>query len=106
MTLNALTIDVEEYFHAENLRLAYPRASWEPLESRLDEPMDKLRALLARKGVRATFFVLGWVAERRPDLVRQLARDGHEIASHGYGHELVTRQDPESFRADLRRADR
>jgi polysaccharide deacetylase family protein (PEP-CTERM system associated) len=106
MTLNALTIDVEEYFHAENLRSAYPRDSWEELESRLDEPMEKLRALLARKGVRATFFVLGWVAERRPWIVQRLAQDGHEIASHGYGHELLTKLEPAQLREDVRRANR
>jgi polysaccharide deacetylase family protein (PEP-CTERM system associated) len=106
MTLNALTIDVEEYFHAENLRAAYPRDEWDDLESRLDEPLDRLRELLRSRGVRATFFVLGWVAERHPGSVAALVRDGHEIASHGYGHELLTELDPERLREDLRRANR
>ena len=106
MTLNALTVDVEEYFHAENLRAAYPRERWDELESRVDEPMERLLALLRLRGVRATFFVLGWLAERRPWLVRAIARDGHEVASHGYGHEMLTRLDRESFAHDLRRAAR
>lgn len=104
MVLNALTIDVEEYFHAENLRAAYPRERWDELESRVDEPMERLLEVLRQRSVRATFFVLGWLAERRPWLVERIARDGHEVATHGYGHELLTRLDPESFRADVLRS--
>jgi polysaccharide deacetylase family protein (PEP-CTERM system associated) len=104
LVLNALTIDVEEYFHAENLRAAYPRESWDALESRVEEPLGRLRDLLRERGLRATFFVLGWLAERRPWIVRELARDGHEIASHGFGHELLTRLDENAFRQDLARA--
>ncbi len=106
MILNALTIDVEEYFHAENLRAAYPRETWDSLESRLEEPLETIRALLASRGARATFFVLGWVADRMPWIVRALAADGHEIASHGYGHELITRMSPGELEDDIRRASR
>lgn len=106
MTLHALTIDVEEYFHAENLRAAYPRERWDELESRLDEPVDRLLAALARHEVRATFFVLGWVAERSPEVVARIARAGHEVASHGWGHELLDRLTPQELRDDVRRASR
>ncbi len=104
MPTNALTIDVEEYFHAENLAAAYPRERWDELESRVDDPVERLLEVLRARSVRATFFVLGWVAERRPWLVEAIVRDGHEVASHGYGHELLTRMDRESFAADLERS--
>lgn len=100
----AFTVDVEEYFHAEALRPHCPRDEWETLESRVEPSTDRLLALLAERGVRGTFFVLGWVAERHPDLVRRIAAGGHEVGSHGHAHELITRQDPAGFRADVRRA--
>jgi polysaccharide deacetylase family protein (PEP-CTERM system associated) len=102
--LNALTIDVEEYFHAENLRAAYPRAMWPRLESRVEEPLGWLLDALARRSVKATFFVLGWLATRRAEVVKRILAGGHEVASHGYGHDLLTRLDRESFRLDVRRA--
>jgi polysaccharide deacetylase family protein (PEP-CTERM system associated) len=106
LVLNALTIDVEEYFHAENLRPAYPPERWDELESRVAEPLERLLERLRARGLRATFFVLGWLAERRPGIVRAIARAGHEVASHGYGHELLTKLDPEGLRRDVARASR
>jgi polysaccharide deacetylase family protein (PEP-CTERM system associated) len=103
---NALTIDVEEYFHAENLREAYPPEDWDRLESRLDEPLERLLELLGERSVNATFFMLGWVAERRPALVPRLLAEGHEVASHGYLHEPIWRLDRDSLAADLEQAAR
>lgn len=102
--VGAFTIDVEEYFHAENLRPAAPPSSWDSLPSRVEGQVDRLLDLLARRGVRGTFFTLGWVAERHPALVARIAAGGHEVASHGYAHDMLTRLDPAAFREDLRRA--
>jgi polysaccharide deacetylase family protein (PEP-CTERM system associated) len=101
-----MTIDVEDYFHASVFDRAVARACWSDLESRVHANTDRLLARLDESGVRATFFVLGWVAERVPALIRRIAACGHEIASHGYGHELVYAGTPDAFRQDLRRAKR
>jgi polysaccharide deacetylase family protein (PEP-CTERM system associated) len=106
VVVNMLTVDVEDYFHASVFDAAVPRDRWDDLESRVSANTDRLLAIFAEAGVRATFFVLGWVAERRPALVRRIAASGHEIASHGYGHRLVYGGTREEFRADLRRAKR
>ena len=102
--LNALTIDVEEYFHAHAYERVIDRASWDRLPSRVAGNTRRLLALLRERGVLATFFVLGWVAERQPDLVREIVADGHELATHGHAHELLYRQSREAFAADLARA--
>jgi polysaccharide deacetylase family protein (PEP-CTERM system associated) len=106
MVVNMLTIDVEEHFHASVFDRAIRRDQWDQLESRVCRNTDRLLSILDRAGVRATFFVLGWVAERYPALVRRIAACNHEIASHGYGHRLIYENTPEAFRADLRRAKR
>ncbi len=100
----AFTVDVEEYFHAETLRPAAAPSAWDSLESRVEGAVDRLLDILDERRTRATFFVLGWVAERRPALVRQIAERGHEVASHGYGHVMLDALDPAGFRRDLRRA--
>lgn len=102
--LAAFAADVEDYFQVEALRHLCPRERWTTMEDRTDRNTRRLLDLLAAHGARGTFFVLGWTAERHPDLVREIAAGGHEIASHGYAHELVTRQSPEAFRQDVRRA--
>jgi polysaccharide deacetylase family protein (PEP-CTERM system associated) len=100
-----MTVDVEDYFHVSVFDRSVPRSRWESLESRVCANTDRLLELFDDcGGVRATFFVLGWVAERFPQLIRRIGSLGHEIASHGYGHELVYRQTPEAFRDDVRRA--
>jgi polysaccharide deacetylase family protein (PEP-CTERM system associated) len=104
--LNALTIDVEEYFHVTNLDRCVARPQWEHMESRVEAGTYQLLDLLGEAGVRATFFVLGWVAERQARLVRRIQIEGHEIASHGYGHDLLYSLKPEEFRKDLRRSRR
>jgi polysaccharide deacetylase family protein (PEP-CTERM system associated) len=102
--LNALTIDVEEYFHAHAYECVIDRATWDRLPSRVAANTRRVLGILREHDTRATFFVLGWVAERHPGLVLEIARRGHEIACHGYGHELVYSIGAERFRADLKRA--
>jgi len=101
---NAMTIDVEDYFHVSAFDGVVPRSRWNDLESRVCANTDRLLAILDGAHVLATFFILGWVAERYPDLVRRIASLGHEVASHGYGHRLVYDQTREEFRQDVRRA--
>jgi len=102
--VNAMTIDVEDYFHVSVFDGLIPRTMWSTLESRVESNTCRLLEILAEHDVRATFFVLGWVAERHPALVQRIAAAGHEVASHGYGHRLVYDQTPASFRDDVRRA--
>jgi polysaccharide deacetylase family protein (PEP-CTERM system associated) len=102
--LNAMTVDVEDYFHVSAFSDVVPFANWALCESRVCDNTDRLLHLFERADVRATFFVLGWVAERYPDLVKRIHRAGHEIASHSHEHRLVYQMTPDSFRADLRRA--
>jgi polysaccharide deacetylase family protein (PEP-CTERM system associated) len=102
--LNALTVDVEDYFHVAAFEGLLRRAEWGRFEPRVDLGTRLLLDLFAEAGVRGTFFVLGWVAERQPDLVRDIQGSGHEIGCHSHWHRLVYRQTPAEFRADLRRA--
>lgn len=102
--VNAMSVDVEDYFQVSAFDQAVSRDQWDRFESRVSANTERVLATLARRSTRATFFVLGWVAERYPALVRQIADRGHEIASHGYDHRLVFDLTPEEFRADLRRA--
>src|SRR5438552_3007257 len=99
--LNALTIDVEEYFQAHAYERTIDRAAWDRLPARVVENTRRVLRVLAEHGTRATFFVLGWVAERHPAVVAEIATAGHEVASHGYAHQLLYRQTPAEFAADL-----
>ncbi|MBF0191475.1 MAG: DUF3473 domain-containing protein [Magnetococcales bacterium] len=99
---NALTVDVEEYFQVAAFESYVARQQWESLPSRLENNTWRILELLARHEAHATFFVLGWVARRHPDLVRAIVAAGHELASHGMEHVRVTRQDPATFLADAR----
>ncbi|ABV33735.1 XrtA system polysaccharide deacetylase [Pseudothermotoga lettingae] len=81
-----LSFDVEDWFQVENLREMFPLDSWEKCELRIEKNVEKILTLLGKYGVKATFFVLGWIAERQPDIVKEIYNDGHEIASHGYSH--------------------
>jgi polysaccharide deacetylase family protein (PEP-CTERM system associated) len=100
----ALSIDVEDWFHVENLKSVVPRDTWSRQELRVERNVELILAMLAEHGVRGTWFVLGWVAERLPWLVQRIAAAGHEIASHGYAHELVTTQTSAQFHKDVDRA--
>lgn len=103
--LHALSFDVEEYFQVANLRGHFSRQSWDAAPSRLDVGMERILACLARHGAQATFFFLGWVAERRPDLVVRCLEAGHEIASHGYEHEFLGALGPDGLEQDLERTE-
>jgi polysaccharide deacetylase family protein (PEP-CTERM system associated) len=103
-SLAAFSADVEDWFQVEALRGLCPRSRWDTFEDRTCANTERLLALLEQHDVRGTFFVLGWCADRHPELVRRIAAAGHEIASHGFDHELVYNQTPEAFRADVRRA--
>lgn len=104
--VNALTIDVEDYFHVSVFDGIVPRQQWDSLESRVCANTRRLLGIFDEAGTRATFFVLGWVAERYPGLVREVADAGHEVASHGYAHRLIYDQTRTAFRDDVRRAKR
>ncbi len=101
---NALTIDVEDYFQVSAFAPYVRRGDWETRECRVEHNVDRLLQLLASRGVHATFFTLGWVAERYPQLVRRIVAGGHELASHGYGHERASDLDRAALHADLDRA--
>lgn len=102
--LNAMTVDVEDYFQVSAFDQHVSRDQWPQFESRVEQNTDRLLRVFADADVHATFFVLGWVAERFPGLVRAIAAQGHELASHGYGHGLVYASTREAFRDDIRRA--
>lgn len=98
------TVDVEEYFQVSALEPHVPRSAWDSIESRIDVGMDRLLGLLESHDARGTFFVLGWLAERRPDIVRRIVDQGHELASHGWDHARVTAISPDEFRESVRRS--
>ncbi|MBD3640935.1 MAG: DUF3473 domain-containing protein [Marinobacter sp.] len=101
---NALTIDVEDYFQVAALAEAVRRDDWDSMEYRVEANTDRLLGLLDQYNTRATFFTLGWVAERSPELVRRIRTAGHEVASHGYSHQLIYNQTPDVFREETRRS--
>ncbi|MBK8977556.1 MAG: DUF3473 domain-containing protein [Planctomycetes bacterium] len=100
---HALSVDVEDWFQVLNLAGHVDRADWDHLELRCDASTRRLLDLFDRRGARATFFFLGWIAERLPDLVRDTAAAGHEIGSHGYDHRMLHDLGEDGFRDDLRR---
>ena len=104
MITNVLSVDVEEYYHAAIFREGTRALATGPLQSRVEQNVDRLLALLGEHYARATFFVLGEVAAEHPSVLRKIAAAGHEVASHGDRHEDVYRQSPDEFRADVRRA--
>lgn len=102
MILNALTIDVEDYFHVTGFERHIGRRDWGSFESRFEIGLAKILNALANHGIKATFYVLGWIARRHPRLLRELDAAGHELGSHSYWHRQVFRLTPSQFRADLR----
>ena len=101
---NALTIDVEDYFQVSALASHFPKDVWNTTPCRVERNVERILAILAERGARGTFFTLGWIAERYPVLVRRIAAEGHELASHGYAHERASDQSPEAFLADIKLA--
>lgn len=104
LPLNAMTVDVEEHFQVSAFEGVVSRQDWDDLPSRVEENTRRLLELLDEVGVRATFFLLGWVAERHVGMVRDISSRGHEVASHGYSHRLVYRQTPGEFREETTRS--
>jgi polysaccharide deacetylase family protein (PEP-CTERM system associated) len=102
--LAAFTVDVEDYFHVSGFAEVVPTSSWPERSARVEVGLNKLLELLDRHQVRGTFFILGWVADHQPQLVRRIAELGHELGSHSYAHQLVYRQTMQEFREDLRRS--
>lgn len=101
---NAFTCDVEDYFQVSALAPHFPREQWDSVPCRVERNVDRILEMLDGHGARGTFFTLGWIAERFPQLVRRIADNGHEVASHGYGHERASAMSPEAFTADIKLA--
>ncbi len=102
--LNAMTVDVEDYFQVRAFAGVLDRGSWDSLPARVEANTSRMLEIFAKNGTTATFFILGWVAERYPKIVRRMAGAGHEIASHGYAHQNIDTQTQGEFRDDVRRA--
>lgn len=103
MRINAMTVDVEDYFQVSAFEPYIVREQWEQLPRRVERNTNRILDLFAEHGVKATFFTLGWVAERHPTLVRRIVDEGHELASHGYAHIRAMQQTPVEFREDVTR---
>jgi polysaccharide deacetylase family protein (PEP-CTERM system associated) len=101
---NVMSVDLEDWFCVYNLSRLIPYADWDKCESRVERNTARLLDLFRKHHTQATFFVLGWVADRFPDLVKEIERQGHELATHGYSHRLLTLMQPEEFRVDLQRS--
>ena len=104
--INGLSVDVEDYFQVQALASVYPRSGWDGCESRVERNTQLILDLFSEAGVKATFFTLGWIAERHPDLIRRIALAGHEVASHGFSHVRADTQRRDEFREDVRKSRR
>lgn len=102
--VNALTIDVEDYFQVSAFAGHIPRSEWEQMDCRVERNVAVILEMLRKHDAKATFFTLGWIAERYPQIVRDIVAGGHELASHGYAHLRASEQTPEEFRSDIVRA--
>ena len=101
---NAMTVDVEDYFQVSAFEPYVLKEQWDTLTHRIERNTNKILDLLDESSIKATFFTLGWVAERYPDLIKRIVSEGHELACHGYEHIRVTEQTPEQFRDDVAKA--
>jgi len=99
--INAMTVDVEDYFQVSAFENYIERKTWDSLPCRVEQNTDRILALFSLKGVKATFFTLGWVAKRYPQLIQRIVSEGHELACHGLDHTRVTEQTPDEFRQDV-----
>lgn len=104
--VNAMTVDVEDYFQVSAFEKHIAFSEWDTKELRVERNVKQILELFARHDVKATFFVLGWVAQRLPGMVREIASAGHEVASHGFNHTRVTQQGQDDFREDVTRTKR
>lgn len=101
--VNAMSVDVEDYFQVQAFADRVNRNEWDSQACRVEQNTDRVLEIFADAGIHATFFTLGWVAERYPELIRRIVDNGHELASHGYAHYRVDQQTPEEFKQDIRR---
>lgn len=101
MRTNAMTVDVEDYFQVSAFEKYIKREDWDNIPCRVENNTNRILDIFSEAGVKATFFMLGWVAERYPQLVKRIVNEGHELASHGLGHVRVTQQNPDEFREDV-----
>ncbi len=99
--LNAMTVDVEDYYQVSAFEKHICRTTWNDFDCRVEANIERILQLFEKKSVKATFFTLGWVAERHPSMVRKIVASGHELASHGWDHRRVTSQEPASFKDDV-----
>jgi len=103
-TLNAMTVDVEDYFQVSAFENYIPRESWDSLECRVQRNVDRILESFSSRNIKATFFTLGWIAKRYPKMISRIVDEGHELASHGWDHVRVTNQTPEEFAVDINRS--
>ena len=103
---NAMSIDVEDYFHVAAFKSNIDPKTWDSMHCRIERNMDVVMSLLRRNNVKATFFTLGWLAQRYPNIVKNIVAEGHELASHGYGHQMIGDMTPMSFKEDVSKAKR
>ncbi len=101
---NILSVDVEEWFHPEALQHLFPEETWNEQPLRVEPLIERLLDVFARHQAKATFFVLGWVAEKYPNLIKKMVAQGHEVASHSYSHRMITKMSPREFKEDLHRS--
>lgn len=101
---NMITVDVEDWYHICGVRDIIPEHTWPNLETRINQNISRLLQILAKNDVRATFFALGYIAENHPEVIQNIQKYGHEIASHGYSHRRIYTMTPEAFRKDLKRS--
>ena len=106
MHINAMTVDVEDYFHVEAFASSISPANWPEYELRVEKNVERILEIFSLRKIKATFFILGWVAEKAPGLARRIADAGHEIGCHGYAHQHIHRQSPDEFREDVHHARR
>lgn len=101
--INAMTVDVEDYFQVSAFEKLIPRNRWDNIECRVEGNVERILELFGEKNIKATFFTLGWIAQRHPAMIERIVHNGHELASHGWEHIRVTKQDPKDFRDDISR---
>ncbi len=101
--VNAMTVDVEDWFQVQAFADRIPRTAWDGCTRRVEANVDRILGIFDAAGVQATFFTLGWIAERHPAMVRRIVAAGHELASHGWEHIRADTQDPATFRSDVER---
>ena len=104
MVSNIVTVDVEDWYHICGVDEQVPPSRWSECEGRVERNTEKILDVFRKKNIKATFFVLGYIAYRYPEIVRMIVNEGHEVASHGFSHTQVYKQEPQTFEADLKKS--